>query len=621
MKRRFDAGEIIFREGDVSLSVYVITSGEVEIYKETGRGSITLAIIGKGDMFGEMGAVDKVARSANARANSEVAVDILSRTEFLHDLDTKPGMAIRVIEMMVARRRDTEILLWKAHAGAPLPLAVTIDTRKERKGGGLLARLFGRRRKAETAASHAPEKGPLVVLLAAITGDYEGGMVSRRIQASLDQLPGSTVRPLNHYISGGDAAPADSVEPEQKLAAAAAHARRVLSRGNGDLVIWGEVEEGGRMVELRLLPAVIEDRPGTYLPELVLNLPLEFEEEWVFLLRGAVLSTLDPRTEAQTAAIRAGLTEAVETAKALAESGMSGLSATEQASVLVAHGNAAAALGNLDQHNADWYHSAITAYRKAVRFMSAPTIDRPLALVHRLLGLAFQAAGERMDDPELLERAADSYRLACQAITRDQSPREWGIMQSRLGVVLYRLDLKTGRSIPLKEALSAYQGALQVITRADDPFRWAEIMNNLAQALQVYGDHVRSAEVLARAVDACRAALEVRNQDAAPLLWAATQNNMGSALFLLARHANDSEHLHQAVEAFRGALSVYEIHGAIKMATVTEKNLAHAERSLSTHSRRRVAKPHWSGEEPPHDKGSTPFVGVRLRPADPDDDE
>ncbi|MEO5374461.1 MAG: cyclic nucleotide-binding domain-containing protein [Alphaproteobacteria bacterium] len=621
MKRHFDAGEVIFREGEVSLSVYVVASGEVEICKETPRGHVTLAILGKGEMFGEMGAIDKSTRNADARANTDVSVEVLSRAEFLHQLETRPGMAVKIIEMMVARRRATEALLWQAHEGGPLPISAGPAVRPRRKsGGGLFARIFGRRKGRDGEKPAVPEKtGPLLVLLAGISGDLEGGMVGRRLQAALDQLPGAVVRSLGQQVGGADLPVAEGDGPDSRLVAAAALGRRLLARAGGDLLLWGEVEADGRLVELRLQSAVYDDRPGGSSPELVLNLPVEFDEGWVFVLRGAVLAALDPRNEAQGALIRAGLAEAVEQARPLVEGGLTGFTATEQASVMIACGNAAAALGNLDQQTADAYHAAITLYRKAVRFLSGP-IDRPWGLLHRLLGLAFQAAGERLDDPDLLERAGDAYRSACQAITRENSPREWAILQSRLGVVLYRLDLKTGRAAPLKEALAAFQGALQIVTRNEDPVRWAEIMNNLAQALQVYGDHVRSVEVLERAVDACRAAIEVRTQEAAPLLWAASQNNMGSALFLLARHAGDSDYLLQAVEAFRGALSVYEIHGAVKMAGVTEKNLAHAERLLSTQSRRKVARVSWANDDRRQQPGSqveasppARVTGVRLR--------
>ncbi|KAF0117065.1 MAG: cyclic nucleotide-binding domain-containing protein [Rhodospirillaceae bacterium] len=150
--------------------------------------------------------------------------------------------------------------------------------------------------------------------------------------------------------------------------------------------------------------------------------------------------------------------------------------------------------GTLDP-STDWFQSTISAYRKALRLLTGP-LERRLGLLNRSLGLALQAAAERGDDPELLERAVETYRSACLALNREQAPKEWGVLQARIGGLLYRLHMRTDKIELLKESLTAFQGALQVIARAEEPFRWADVMHNLSQSLQVYGDHIKSVEVL-----------------------------------------------------------------------------------------------------------------------------
>ncbi|MFN3076051.1 MAG: cyclic nucleotide-binding domain-containing protein [Alphaproteobacteria bacterium] len=649
MRRDFSEGEVIFKEGDASLAVYLVVYGEVEILKERGQSSVTLAVMSKGDVFGEMGVIDRKPRSATARARSEVTLEITPRVEYLHELETRPGQALKLISTLVERLRtaDDMLLDFRREQGAKVPSqspspspspsqalpvvapssTVAVPAVVPEPGGrpeNLLLRLFRRHRKrreptaAENQASRILERpGPLTVLVAAVFGDFEGGLVAKVIHAALDGIPAYSVRCMPNLAVLGDPSVQGIEDEAQRQTAAAFHGNRLLVKHRVDLLVWGELDSTGQQVVVRLLtPLGVEERPGSFVPELFLLLPVAMDEAWTGLLRGAVMAALSPRTEAHGHLIRLCLVDAIDRAVSLCETGRSGFSGGEQSAVLTAFANAAAAAGNLEPAGS-WYATAIGSYRRAIRFLSGP-VDSRWGPLHRLLGLTLQANGERTNDIEFFAQAAEAYRSALDTITRDFAPREWAALQNRLGVMLYRLDLKTGKLTPLKEALTAFQNALQVITRAEDPYRWAEIMNNLGQSLQIYGEHVRSADVLRRAVEACRHALEVRTREATPLLWAASQNNLGSASFMLARMTGDSEDIGTAVEGFRAALGVYSAHGLAKMAQVTEKNLAHAEKLGHTQSRRRVASVSWAEENKPADRN-----GRSARPpvsADPDDE-
>ena len=67
-------GDVLFREGEASESMYVIKSGKIAIMKTKGSSEILLAELGAGDMLGEMAFFDNKPRSAGAKAmvNSEV---------------------------------------------------------------------------------------------------------------------------------------------------------------------------------------------------------------------------------------------------------------------------------------------------------------------------------------------------------------------------------------------------------------------------------------------------------------------------------------------------------------------------------------------------------------------
>lgn len=60
----FEKGQLVFNEGDVGKTMYIILSGTVEIFKENKQ----IAKRSSGDYFGEMAMIESKPRSAGARA-------------------------------------------------------------------------------------------------------------------------------------------------------------------------------------------------------------------------------------------------------------------------------------------------------------------------------------------------------------------------------------------------------------------------------------------------------------------------------------------------------------------------------------------------------------------------
>jgi CRP-like cAMP-binding protein len=108
MKRHtFAAGDVIFREGEPSDSAYLVVSGVVEIL--TGHRSPrpkTVAVLGKGEYFGEMGAIDDHPRSATAVARRDVECVSVGQGEFLETLLTRPQEAIDLLKVLFERLRS-----------------------------------------------------------------------------------------------------------------------------------------------------------------------------------------------------------------------------------------------------------------------------------------------------------------------------------------------------------------------------------------------------------------------------------------------------------------------------------------------------------------------------------
>ena len=69
--RDYAAGDIVFHEGDVGDSLYVIADGSVEVLRKNPKGEMqALAALSAPQFFGEMSLIDKEYRSATIRAKT-----------------------------------------------------------------------------------------------------------------------------------------------------------------------------------------------------------------------------------------------------------------------------------------------------------------------------------------------------------------------------------------------------------------------------------------------------------------------------------------------------------------------------------------------------------------------
>lgn len=78
----FESGEIIFHEGDIGDYLYIIVSGEVEIFTTQEKKENIIGKLGKGEYFGEMALLNQRSRSATVRCLSPVDVLALKKNDF-----------------------------------------------------------------------------------------------------------------------------------------------------------------------------------------------------------------------------------------------------------------------------------------------------------------------------------------------------------------------------------------------------------------------------------------------------------------------------------------------------------------------------------------------------------
>jgi CRP/FNR family transcriptional regulator len=106
--RRFEAGEMVFREGDESNTCYIVRSGRARAVREhiDGR-SITLANFGPGDIFGELAMFDDERRSATIEAVETTEAIAILGGDMRRILRQHPDISVKLLSALGRRLRET----------------------------------------------------------------------------------------------------------------------------------------------------------------------------------------------------------------------------------------------------------------------------------------------------------------------------------------------------------------------------------------------------------------------------------------------------------------------------------------------------------------------------------
>ena len=98
--------ELVIRQGEVGNCMYVIQSGQVEIFREESGQEVRLRVAGANEFFGEMAIVDKDVRSASVRALGRATIMTIDKRTFLRRVHEDPSLAYRIMEAMSHRIRQ-----------------------------------------------------------------------------------------------------------------------------------------------------------------------------------------------------------------------------------------------------------------------------------------------------------------------------------------------------------------------------------------------------------------------------------------------------------------------------------------------------------------------------------
>lgn len=110
-RRVFEAGRNVMTIEQPGEAVYIILHGTVKIHIEQPERDVILAILGSGDMLGEMSLIDSVGRSASAVTLESSLLLWMDKATFNYILDNFPPVARNLVSIMSARVRLSDQLI------------------------------------------------------------------------------------------------------------------------------------------------------------------------------------------------------------------------------------------------------------------------------------------------------------------------------------------------------------------------------------------------------------------------------------------------------------------------------------------------------------------------------
>lgn len=127
------AGESIYSLGDVATDIYLIEAGRVRTFIEVEGKRQTLAILKRGDLFGETALLEGQRRTESAEAEEDCRLLCLDRESFANLIG--PELGGRIILELLVKLRDTQLLLETSLVEDPLMKLIQILLSHHRRSG------------------------------------------------------------------------------------------------------------------------------------------------------------------------------------------------------------------------------------------------------------------------------------------------------------------------------------------------------------------------------------------------------------------------------------------------------------------------------------------------------
>ncbi len=110
--RKYKDGEIIFREGEPGVGLYIVMTGKVRIFKSIKDNEITLAEFSPPQFFGEIAVIEGGPRTASAVAIGETNLLGFFKADLMELIETNPRagakILLRISEILCKRLRTAD---------------------------------------------------------------------------------------------------------------------------------------------------------------------------------------------------------------------------------------------------------------------------------------------------------------------------------------------------------------------------------------------------------------------------------------------------------------------------------------------------------------------------------
>ncbi|HTE86643.1 MAG TPA: cyclic nucleotide-binding domain-containing protein, partial [Dehalococcoidia bacterium] len=130
-------GSVIVHQGDPGDTMFVVESGRCEVYVEESPGhTITIALMGPDDFFGEMALISEETRTASVRALEDCKLLTLDRKTLYETLPPDSDAIIELTKLVEQRKDTLPNLIARARMVAPEQAASTVAVYSPKGGSG-----------------------------------------------------------------------------------------------------------------------------------------------------------------------------------------------------------------------------------------------------------------------------------------------------------------------------------------------------------------------------------------------------------------------------------------------------------------------------------------------------
>jgi EAL domain-containing protein (putative c-di-GMP-specific phosphodiesterase class I) len=107
-RRTLKSGETLFHQGDPGDCAYAIETGQLEVFRGRGKSRKVLALLGPGEVVGEMAVIDHLPRTASAVARKATRLRVITQDHLQGKLDAADPL-VRVLLRVVLKRYRTAV--------------------------------------------------------------------------------------------------------------------------------------------------------------------------------------------------------------------------------------------------------------------------------------------------------------------------------------------------------------------------------------------------------------------------------------------------------------------------------------------------------------------------------